>query len=202
MIYHLIASLISILILVFNYWIIQNTERKINSYTKIPPFQKIDYTSSYKKNPASSLKNLLDGDLATSWTKEGEGMEWDFDLELRLTHFYKQNRYIKRNLKEIHIYPCGDSPMKNFQYEVFLREGINVDKELRMHDDRTIYAGELGETNDVSVIQLNDFLPTRDLESYDGKQIFILGIKGKFPGGTGCLAEISVIEELGSLRQN
>jgi hypothetical protein len=188
----LLPTLFCIFLLVFNWIIYSSTNQKINLYKHIPPFPSYDFTSS-----KDNIFNLKDGDHTTYWRKGKDGVEWDIDLELRFSHQLKSNIYIPISYRELSIIPCEGYPPVSLIIELFKREGINVDKELRMPSDFLI---EKIIITDIKSPYLYDisrhFKDQEELKTYDGNKMFILGVKSRLmsESGSPCLAEIELKE--------
>ena len=93
-----ISILIFISLLGLNYYIYSTTQNNIEKYAKNPPFRLDDLTKSYRKNKLSQVKNLRDQNQSTYWVKENISThpEYDLELELTLTHTYKDGVFKRK----------------------------------------------------------------------------------------------------------
>lgn len=145
-----ISTLIFLSLIGLNLYIYLNTEKKIEAYAKSPPFRMEDFTKSNRKNKSSKIKHLTDHDKTSFWIKEQNSSRADYDLEieLTLTHFFSESIFKKKEFHYITFHSCKtkDSSLKSpnqLQVDVFLREAINVDKELRLPIDSKIISFSL-----------------------------------------------------------
>ncbi|MCB1176934.1 MAG: hypothetical protein KDK36_05080 [Leptospiraceae bacterium] len=188
----IIASLICFLVLGINLYIYSNTKKKIGKYNSNPPFIILDHTNSLKKNQNSKIKYLLDGNVSTTWTKElpkpENGWKFDIDLELRLTHIFNGEKYIERKFSNIEIIACSEKKV-NWEFEVYLREAINVDAELRWRSDNVL----LNQVVEVGKEKISFELPEYklgDSKSFPADNIRILEIRGRSKEIACCFSEI------------
>ncbi|TGL62194.1 hypothetical protein EHQ58_03040 [Leptospira ognonensis] len=121
----------AILIAVGNYQIISSTNKKIEQYHNAPPFR-IDSV-----HHAKNLNHLVDSRPETEWERavfrKGEP---DFTIEMKLTHFYDGVSFVPFRIKGIEWRACQGKTLPPFTAKLFLRESINVDKELRLPIDK------------------------------------------------------------------
>lgn len=177
-----LAIFTPIAILLSNIYLYFYSEHKIATYKKNPPFMIYDFTKSNRLNPASSIKHLLDGTEDTYWIKEREGEpSKDIELELRLSHYYHQGKFVKKNYKSLHIVHCKGKPIAQgtLEVELFLREAINVDKELRLPEEKVLakYTISNSDSKEI-VIDISKDLILQDSSQYP-VNIFIIGTKLK-----------------------
>ena len=206
----LMTKSISILIFLslfgLNAYIYLNTKKKIEAYSRSPPFRMEDFTKSNRKNKTSKIKNLRDNDQTTFWIKEQNSSRPDYDLELELTltHVYAESKFKKKDFHSIIFHSCltkeNYTPLRNpnqLQVDVFLREAINVDKELRFPYDTKIASLELDFKDSKNVqIDISKAFALQDSSSYP-ENIFILTLFMKDNSihtkeGKTCLSEIEV----------
>ncbi|HMV43025.1 MAG TPA: hypothetical protein PK079_08340 [Leptospiraceae bacterium] len=203
-----ISILIFISLIYLNYSIYTTTEKKMDIYSKNPPFRLDDFTKSYRKNKLSQVKNLRDQDSSTYWIKEQNSFhpEYDLETELTLTHFYKEGIFKKKNLNSITIHSCNPIADKSFLVkpnnlviDIYLREAINVDKELRLPKDEKISSILLSFQDKTSEkVDLTNILKLADSKDYPiGIYILTLFIKdnSNYPlDKKVCISEITVEE--------
>jgi hypothetical protein len=139
----------------------------------------------------------MDSDMNTEWQKLSEGFEdKDWDAEIRLTHFWNGEEFVPRTLPNLVLIPCADFPLK---LTLLLREGINVDKELRLPDDFPIWEEEFsaksGEPIFIPVPPLADLKSTTKYP----EGIFILTLRGKHKNIEGCIRDLSLEENTGEI---
>ncbi|MBE7412159.1 MAG: hypothetical protein L6Q54_09070 [Leptospiraceae bacterium] len=197
-----VASLtIPIALFFINLYVIIYSETKITEYDINPPFFATDFTESYKLNPQSKIQFIADGKTNTHWIKERDAKNSDFEIELRLTHFF-ENGYHRKNYKYLKILACEDVKKKitkpeNLRITIFKKEAINVDKELRLPKEKSLkeidvdFSDSLDQkipiAKDISIQETNHF----------PENIFILGVRGKITGNSktsSCISEISFEE--------
>lgn len=187
-----LPTLFSLLLVVLNLYIYRYTTNKISLYKHTPPFPSLDYTGS-----GDSIYYLTDGNHTTYWRKGLDGKEWDFEIELRFTHKYYNGMYEPVLYKELSIVPCeGYSPPDLF-LEIFKREGINVDIELRMPKDVVIQTVVLESIKKPHLQDISKlFNNSQTYMSYDGMKMSILGVRGRIKSSNSppCLAEISLVQ--------
>jgi len=177
-----------LLILFLNGYIILHSLRKLEQYDKIPPFNMIDYTRSGKVAPDSPLASLLDNDLATSWEKKSSGDEFDFELELSLSHVYKDGKYQPKKFGNLYIQKCPGDRLEKFTVSIFLREAINIDKELRMPND-TALAVTTAKFHD-GVARFTVPYTPKETDQFS-KNMYIVGLKGRGEGNY-CLSGVKL----------
>lgn len=183
----LILSFVFVLVL-GNIILFLNTENKISQYNENPPFIKLDHTHSARFSQESKVSNLFDGKKETHWKKLRDAKDWDLDLELKLTHVLKQGIYEPREFFGIELHNCGKET-DFWKWEVYLREAINVDKELRLPSDKVLLVDDFQSLGRSILIPI----PSQNLqptEGYNSKEIYILGIRLKAKELGSCLAEI------------
>ena len=188
----LLPILICSLILILNWFIFYSTSNKINHYKHFPPFSVSGSNSS-----KDAIFNLIDGDHTTYWKKERDGKEWDFELELRFNYRIVNNIYIPIHYKQLSILPCESYPEESLILEFFQKEGINVDRELRLPEIFVLKNIQIDNLKAPLLIEISEFQKKfKELDRYDGKQMFIYGVRGRLKAkqGKGCLAEISLIQ--------
>lgn len=127
------SVLIILSLVLFNIYLYFHTEKKISEYEIIPPFRTEDFTFSNQIDKNSKLIHLKDKDEKTSWIKfrESRYQKHDAEIEFSLTHFKKGSIFYPKNLSKIKIETCDPKPEK-ISLDLYLREAINVDKELRL----------------------------------------------------------------------
>ena len=202
----------SIFVLIFlsliglNAYIYLNTEKKIKSYSKSPPFRMEDFTKSYRKNKLSQIKYLTDKDKTSFWIKEQNSIHPDYDLELELTltHVYEKEKFQKKEFHFLTFYSClvkeNFTPLRSpnlLQVDVFLREAINIDKELRLPKDTKITSFELDFQNSNSQkVDISKLFALEDSTHFpDNIYLITLFIKDKSVHNKDektCIAEIEI----------
>ncbi len=127
------SILIVISLVFFNIYLYFHTEKKISEYEIIPPFRTEDFTFSNQIDKNSKLIYLKDKNEKSSWIKHRESryQKHDAEIEFSLTHFKKDSIFYPKNFSEIQIVTCDPKPEKII-IDLYLREAINVDKELRL----------------------------------------------------------------------
>lgn len=187
----ILPILFSCVLLVLNLYIYHTTQEKIAFYKHNPPFHSLDFTNS-----RNSIYNLLDGDHTTYWKKEKEGGRWDLELELRFSHQLKNDIYIPVYYKELSIVPCEGYPPIGIYAEFFKREGINVDKELRMPADIVLDNFVIQTIKAPLLVDISKYFPDNESKSYayDGLNMWILGLRARIKSTEGmpCIADISI----------
>ncbi len=174
-----------------NLFIYFQTNKKIQIYNENPPFTRLDYTNSSRLDFNSKLSHLFDKNPKTYWQKMKEVENWDLDLELKLTHTLKQNIFQPREFSVIELTTCGED-LSFWKWEIYLREAINVDKELRLPNDILILKQDFQTVEKTFKINL----PKQELKPvnyYDPKEIYILGIRLKAKNLYSCLSEINLL---------
>lgn len=189
---HLLPILFCTLVIVSNWLIFSSTTEKINQYKHVPPFPSYDFTNS-----STRILQLLDGDHTTYWIKDREAGEWDFDLELRFSHEWKQKNYYPLSFSELVVVPCEGYPPVTLTLELFRREGINVDKELRMPKQEIMETILLTKVKEPFIYDVSKhFIDTEVKTEFDGLHMYILGVRGRVNADSGkpCLAEVELKE--------
>jgi hypothetical protein len=116
-----------------NYQIFSTTNTKMETFHSQPPFR-IGAVSNHK-----NLALVLDANLATYWERtEIPHSGSDFFLEMKLTHFWDGKVFSPFPTKSIAWKACPGRTLPKFRAKLYLRESINVDKELRMPKDQLI----------------------------------------------------------------
>lgn len=128
-----------------------STEAKIQSYAANPPFR---------------------------WDKNPLDKNWNLAVELGLTHSWDGGRFPPIPRKNLFIEICPSLETTEIPYELFLRESINVDAELRMPKDFFPKKGVLEPRQ--RMISIQNLWNLETLEEY-GAGIWIYGIKLKLP---------------------
>ncbi len=201
-----ISILIFLSLFGLNAYIYFNTEKKLEAYAKSPPFRMEDFTKSYRKNKLSQIKHLTDKDKSTFWIKEQNSIhpEYDLELELTLSHIYAEEKFKKKEFYTITFYSCltkeNYSPLRSpnqLQVDIFLREAINIDKELRLPKDKKFESYTLDFKNsDFQKVNVSQLFALEDSTHYpDNIFILTLFIKDKSQyakDGKTCIAEIEV----------
>jgi hypothetical protein len=181
--------IVGILVLA-NLWLYKNSESKIQVYNENPPFIRLDFTHSARLNHKSKITNLFDKQESSCWIKSMEGSKWDLDLELKLTHILGKNGFVPRDFEFLELKDCSGSEI-HWKWEVYLREAINVDKELRLPEDKVVISGDFNGNQVVYKIDLPK-LELHTSEIYAADKIFILGIRLKADKLGACLSEIQL----------
>lgn len=190
-----LALIIPVILIILNGIILIQTEKKIQFYSKNPPFMSYDFTESFILNSGSKIQNLLDQNSSTKWIKLRNSLirpqneaDFDFSIELRLSHFYK-NGYKPEFFNKIVLQSCAATQQK-IKLTLFLHEAINVDKELRMPEEKNIghYSVELlpGKKKEIDISR--EYTPENT--NHFPENINIIGVKGKIEGERGCLTDI------------
>lgn len=201
-----ISILIFLSLLGLNVYIYFNTQKKMESYAKSPPFRMEDFTKSNRKNKSSKIKHIADKDKSTFWIKEQNSSHpnYDLELELTLTHFYAEGKFKKKEFHSLTFYSClaKENPTRlrspnQLQVDVFLREAINIDKELRLPSDKKVGSFTLDFKNsELYTVDISQLFALEDSARYpEGIFIITLFIKdnSKYEKDEKtCLAEIEV----------
>jgi hypothetical protein len=180
------------LAIVLNWFIYSSTTDKINRYKHTPPFPALDYTWS-----PTGIFPLLDGDHTTYWIKDKEGAEWDFDIELRFSHVLKNDQYQSIPYTELSIVPCEGYPPISINMELVKREGINVDKELRLPKEELIEKINIRDIKEPFIYDISKYFnKTESKYEYDGFNMYIIALKARLLSvqGKACIAEIEIRE--------
>lgn len=161
-----------------NYKIYSNTRKKIELYQKSPPFLTFDFTRSNASGVSSSLKDIIDRNPFTAWEKQNPRIgDWDLDLELDLTHRWNGEFFQSNRLNEIIIAPCAyDSGPKTLKVFAYIREAINVDKDLRLPVEQELFSEEIELEDKPYEIDLENQLKLNDSKVFP-EGIYIAGIK-------------------------
>jgi|GEM_PF-1374022 hypothetical protein len=201
-----ISILFFVSLIGFNVYIYFTTEKKILSYSNSPPFRMEDFTKSYRKNKNSQIKYLTDKDKTTFWIKEQNSFHpsYDLELELTLTHIYTEEKFKKKEFHSVTFYSCLTKENKSIlrapnqlEVDVFLREAINVDKELRLPTDTKIgsFGLDFADENKKKIDIGNLFNLTDSTHYPENIFLLTLFIKDKSQykvEGKTCIAEIEV----------
>lgn len=164
-------------------FVVFSTETKIEGYSKLPPFRKEAYVNPEK------LRYLFDGNSNTVWEKLDENfLPWDLNLELGLSHIWNGTTFVPSGWNSLSIDGCPQSAGYLVDYSIFLRESINVDKELRMPNDTEIQSGQFVLKSGSTLLSLTELMPKKNESQYPNG-ISIVGIKLKLPKNS-CLSEL------------
>lgn len=177
------------LVLFGNYYLFSGTKKSIERYKENPPFRIEDVTGS------GGIHYLLDKDKNTVWRKKQNAKEdFDFFLEMKLSHFWGGSIFLPRRFQDLTVYACSGETLPAFQMRFLLRESINVDKELRMPKDELTFVYRFEEKNksQVSIPLLK--LPKFQKETNYPKNIYILTPEFKILSSEGCLSEVELKE--------
>lgn len=189
---NLIASLILIFIVATNIFLYKTTNSKMEKYNQFPPFILLDHTHSNRINPNSKINHLLDTKKETVWKKESPrlevGWKFDIDLELKLTHTFDGEKFTERKFKKLDILPCNEKPIE-WEVEIYLREAINVDKEMRWPDDYVIFQKKIIFSNKKFTISIPEY-NLGDETIFPSEKIRILGFRARSEETLGCFQEI------------
>ncbi|MDF3821365.1 hypothetical protein P3G55_15790 [Leptospira sp. 96542] len=173
-----------------NYLLFSNTEKKISHYNENPPFRLEDTTRS------GGIHHLLDKNPTTVWKKIGQRTEeFDFFLELHLTHYWDGEIYQPRLFTDLVVEACPDSYLPKFQTKILLRESINVDKELRMPKDKLAIEFNFNENFKKQVMIPLTNLPKFKKESNYPNGIFILTAEFISDSPYVCFSEVKLVEK-------
>lgn len=193
------AVIIPVILVCINGFILISSETKIKKYNQAPPFFATDFTKSYKLNQKSQIKFIVDGDTETFWTKEREAEGADFEVELRLTHYF-QNGLRSKDYRYLKIVACEKAEEKiskpeKLEVSLFLKEAINVDKELRLPSEKIAGRKNL-DFSDSPIRKIDVSKELRILETnHFPENVFIIGVRGKITGAKKsrpCISEISL----------
>lgn len=175
-----------------NYQIVSSTNSKILEYKSQPPFR-IGSIS----NP-SHLNFLLDDNLDTVWEKKvKQSGDVDFFLEMKLTHFFDGTLFVPFQVRKIQWTACPGKSLPRFTAKLLLRESINVDKELRLPQDKLVLSYNFNENGKRTAIQ--NLTVTKDLQaqSHYPEGIFIYTLEMTLPddlSSNDCFSEIQLKE--------
>ncbi|PJZ44588.1 hypothetical protein [Leptospira brenneri] len=177
------------LVLIGNYYLFSGTKKSIHQYKENPPFRIEDSTSS------GGIHLLLDKDTKTVWRKKQNGKEdFDFFLEMKLSHFWNGNLFFPREFKNLNVFACPGESLPAFEMRFLLRESINVDKELRMPKDELALVYRFEEKNKTKVSIPLSKLPKFQKETNYPKNIHILTPEFKLIKTEGCISEVELEE--------
>ncbi|EOQ98492.1 hypothetical protein LEP1GSC195_0529 [Leptospira wolbachii serovar Codice str. CDC] len=177
------------LVLFGNYYLFSGTKKSINQYNENPPFRIEDSTGS------GGLHLLLDKDKNTVWRKKQNAKEeFDFFLEMKLSHFWDGTQFLPRQFQNLIVSACPGEKLPAFQMRFLLRESINVDKELRMPKDELTFVYRFEEKNKSEVSIPLSKLPKFQKETNYPKNIHILTPEFKILSAEGCLSEVELKE--------
>ncbi len=177
------------LVLFGNYYLFSGTKKSINQYKENPPFRIEDNTGS------GGIHLLLDKDTKTVWRKKQNGNgDFDFFLEMKLSHFWDGSLFSPREFKNLNVYACPGESLPTFEIRFLLRESINVDKELRMPKDELTFIFRFEEKNKTMVSIPLSKLPKFQKETNYPKNIHILTPEFKLFASEGCLSEVQLEE--------
>lgn len=179
------------LVLLGNYYLFSGTKKSINRYKENPPFRIEDTTGS------GGIHFLLDKDTNTVWRKKQQAKEdFDFFLEMKLSHFWDGTRFLPRQFQNLIVFACPGENLPAFQIRFLLRESINVDKELRMPKDQLAFVYRFAEKNQSKISISLSKLPKFKKESNYPENIHILTPEFKLDSGEGCISEVELEEVL------
>lgn len=199
-----IAVLIFLSLIGLNFYIYLNTEKKMEAYAISPPFRMEDFTKSNRKNKFSKIKNLTDQNKNTFWIKEQNSFRSDYDLELELalTHVYSESKFKKKDFHFMTFHSClsKDTSLKSpnqLQVDLFLREAINIDKELRLPNDSKVVSFPVDFKNaDFVKIDISKLFTLEDSNRYPENiyivTLFLKDNSKQEVGANTCLAEIEI----------
>lgn len=180
-----------VLVLFGNYFLFSGTNKKIERYKENPPFRIEDATAS------TGLSHLLDKNPSTVWRKiRNSQVDFDFFLEMQLSHVWDGNLFKPRKFESLLIEACPGETIPPFTLRFLLRESINVDKELRMPEDKISFVFQSKELGKKQISIPLDQLPHFQKETEYPKNIYILTPEFKIQSETGCLAEVKLKEVL------
>lgn len=178
-----------------NVFIFQKTKQNIHNYAENPPFLVRDFTSSYRENEDFQIRNLVDRNPETIWQKLRPSVQdMDFELELRLDHYFDGKSYPVAVYKDLVVKGCKDS-FDILELKWILREAINVDKEMRLPEDTVIQTKILDLSKEKEFrIPIYDWNSPTPLDSFSN-QMNIYVIQGKWlgpleKGEATCLSDI------------
>jgi len=181
------------LILAGNYYIFSNTKKNIDRYHNSPPFRIEDATKS------GELGNLLDKDFETAWIKKHPSpVNWDFFLEMALTHVWNGDHFSPRDFTSIIWKACKGQTLPAFEAKLLLRESINVDKELRMPTDKQIAVYRFDKKKEtIATFPIRSHLHLKPEKNYpDGISIITVEVKLLDDKSTNnCFSEITLSDK-------
>ncbi|PJZ83902.1 hypothetical protein [Leptospira harrisiae] len=178
------------LVLFGNYYLFSGTKKNIRQYNENPPFRIEDTTGS------GGIHFLLDKDKNTVWRKKQNGKEeFDFFLEMKLSHFWDGVEFSPRKFENLNVFACPGETLPTFQIRFLLRESINVDKELRMPKDQLTFVYRFEEKNKSKISIPLSKLPQFQNEKNYPKNIYILTPEFKLLSKEGCIAEVELEEK-------
>ncbi|BDA79957.1 hypothetical protein LPTSP3_g28870 [Leptospira kobayashii] len=180
-------------ILSANYYLFSSTKRNIDRYHNFPPFRIEDATKS------GGLGNLLDNDSETIWVKKlPSSADWDFFLEMKLSHFWDGVVFSPRNFTSLEWKACKGQTLPPFEAKLLLRESINVDKELRMPNDKLIAVYRFDKKNETTTdFPIRQYLNLKPEKKYP-VGISILTVEVKLTddkSANNCFSEIILSEK-------
>ncbi len=182
----------AIFVLLGNYQIISTTQNKIQDYHGVPPFA-IGSISNPK-----NLNFLLDRKIHTEWERTTiHNGEVEFFLEMKLTHFYDGDGFSPFPVNGIEWKACKDKSLPSFKAKLFLREAINVDKELRLPKDKLLFTINFTEKNLKSYsYRFNKIAELKKEKHYsDGIYIYTLEMDlADKPSFNDCFSDITIKE--------
>jgi len=175
-------------IAVGNYQIVSSTNQKIVEYHNNPPFR-----IGSLQNP-SHLLYLLDSQLDTIWERKNYVKDQaDFFIEMKLTHYYDGSSFVPFQVNGIQWIACPDKTLPKFNAKLFLRESINVDKELRLPEDKLVSSFEFREFGKLDYIKNIDVAKNLLKQSNYPTGIYIYTLEMTLPekiSENDCFAEI------------
>ncbi|TGN06963.1 hypothetical protein [Leptospira ilyithenensis] len=187
------VSLCFFSILSANYYLFSSTKSNIDRYHNFPPFRIEDATKS------GGLGNLLDNDSETVWIKKlPSSADWDFFLEMKLSHFWDGVVFSPRNFTSLGWKACKGQTLPPFEAKLLLRESINVDKELRMPNDKLITVYRFGKENETKTeFPIQKYLNLKSEKNYpSGISILTVEVKLMDVDSTNnCFSEIILSEK-------
>jgi hypothetical protein len=175
-----------------NVYIYFTTKKKIEAYAKIPPFRTEDYTVSNKIDKSSELINLKDKNPDTHWKKlrDSRYKKYDAELEYTLTHEWKENQLVPKQFNSLRIILCKEDKPKDLDIDIFLREAINIDKDLRLPDSFFYKSYHFSEELKNEIIQKDFELKNLSISSEFPKNIFIITLFLKTSSPKSCISDI------------
>ena len=175
-----------------NLYIYFKTKKNIELYSKIPPFRVEDYTFSNKIDKTSNLIHLKDKNPNTYWKKlrDSRYLKYDVELEYTLTHEWKENQLVPKKFNSLILILCNEDKPKNLDIDIYLREAINIDKDLRLPDSFFYKSYHFSEELKNNKIQKDFELNNLSISSEFPQNIFIVTLFLKTSTINTCISDI------------
>jgi hypothetical protein len=177
-----------------NIWIIKSTQENLVQFSIIPPHTTFDFTRKRIKKTDTPLENLLDNNKLTVWKKgDLNSNEFDIELELGLTHKWDGVKYLPQKYDKVLIEACDDFSKNQLTVQFFFKEGISMEKELRLPLVLNFDVQQFEFSKEL-IVPINSNLELKEVVSrYNGKDIYLLGMRLKFPNLDACISGLKLL---------